>query len=94
MKKYFLMLAACLFVAAASAQTVKKYTLTFPHLDMMHIKPVVKINASVFDVPVEIENDNYDVMIYRTAKVVTREELEAVLSKNGFRLLDFKSEEQ
>lgn len=94
MKKYFLMLAACLFVFVASGQTTKKYTLTFPHLDMMHIKPIIKINASVFDVPVEIENDNYDVMIYRTAKVVKREEIEAVLKKNGFKLLDFKSEDQ
>lgn len=88
------MLAACLFVMVASAQSVKKYTLTFQNLDMMHVKPVIKINASVFDVPVEIENENYSVMIYRTAKVVKREEIEAVLSKNGFKLHDFKSEEE
>lgn len=94
MKKYFLMLAACLLVMGVSAQTVKKYTLTFPHLEMIQVKPVIKINASVFDVPVEIENENYDVMIYRTAKIVTREEIEAVLSKNGFKLQDFKSEDQ
>jgi len=88
------MLVACVFALVVSAQTVKKYTLTFQPLDVMHVKSVVKITNSLFEVPVDIENDNYDIFIYRTAKVVKREEVEALLEKNGFKLSDFKSEDQ
>lgn len=94
MKKFFLMLAVCVLATAAPAQTVKKYTLTFQNLDMMHVKPVIQITRSLFDVPVEIENENYNVMVYHTKKQVTREEVEALLRKNGFTLSDFKSEEE
>lgn len=88
------MLVACLFVFMASAQTTKKYTLTFSQLNSMQVKAAIKVTDSVFETPVTIENENYNVFIYRTQKIVKREDLEALLTKNGFKLQGFKSEDE
>lgn len=88
------MLVACLFAFVVSAQTTKKYTLTFSQLNTMQVKAALKVTNSVFETPVTIENENYNVFIYRTQKIVKREDLEALLTQNGFKLQDFKSEEE
>jgi|GEM_PF-1991818 len=94
MKQFILSLSVFLLAVGAFSQTTKKYTLTFPDLDIMHVKPVIQITGSLFDVPVEIENENYNVLIYRTSKTVKKEDVESLLKVNGFKLSSFKSEEE
>ena len=94
MKKYFLVMLAFLWCIALSAQSSKKYTLTFDNLETAHVKSVVKITTSIFLSQVQFENDDSNIMIYHTSKVVTKEEVERLLRKNGFTLLNFKSEEE
>jgi hypothetical protein len=94
MKQFILSLSVFLLAIGASAQSSVKYTLTFQNLDMMHVKPVIQITKSLFEAPVEIENDNYNVMIYHTSKVVKKEDVESLLKQNGFKLSSFKSEEE
>jgi len=93
MKKYLLILFASLFYIGLSAQTTKKYTLTYDNLEEIHVKSLIKITGSLFLSPVEFVNDDYHVMVYRTSKTITKEETERILRKNGFKLSSFKSEE-
>lgn len=78
----------------ALAQTQTKYTLTFKNLPIEQVKPVIAIARSIFDGPVEVENDNYDVLMFRSNKTVTQKEVEDLFTRNGFKLVGFKSEEE
>ena len=94
MKQFVLSLSVLLLAVGAYAQTGIKYTLTFQNLDIMHVKPVIQITKSLFDAPVEVENENYNVLVYHTSKIVKKEEVESLLERNGFKLSSFKSEEE
>lgn len=83
-----------LFVSAVlSAQTVKKYTVVTPVYPQKEIKQIIGVLSPFFESTVEVQNENYAELIFKTAKVVREEEVKSLLRKNGFVLNQLKIED-
>jgi hypothetical protein len=85
----------CLFVfvlliGLAFAQEPKTYVLTFPEYPMQDIKPLVSLTRQVFEVPIEIKNDDYKVFYYTTEKIVKEEDVVAALNGSKYSLISFE----
>lgn len=93
MKKIITMFTFFIVSATLSAQSIKKYTVVTPVYPQKEIKQIIGILTPFFDAPVEVQNENYTELIFKTAKAVREEEVKSLLRKNGFVLNELKIEE-
>lgn len=93
MKRISAMLVFLFVSAVLSAQTVKKYTVVTPVYPQKEIKQIIGVLSPFFESTVEVQNENYAELIFKTAKVVREEEVKSLLRKNGFVLNQLKIED-
>lgn len=82
------------FAFAQSSTPSYRYELVFPNYEMMKIKPLVALIQALFNSPVEVNDNNYEIFIYHSANVVSEQDLRKALEGSEYELLDFNVSEE